>query len=351
MAAAMRTVGIAPKYKTWRDDEHDDRLALITVWYGGRNELRKHATMTAIYDWDKQEEKPDDAIFLELVCPGDESSFEQDEFPKWIRYMRIYGKERNRNLFQKEAMWNLAAKYTNAGKLLFIDSDVSMVDELHYFSKMKDAIQDGTVVHACFKLQQDGYEEDSYYHDMYSVMAPKEMIPRGRGTFPGIGYGLTRKDFHDRDGFQPFSIAGSGDVVFIWETCPEVHLTIGAALRFHESIIRPGLPHLKPVALDVTLLHNFHGKKEDRAYVWSREAVILFGLPFSYTHIDSSGLLAWNDPDFILKEIVMCKNRMHDKDDLYSLVCEVVKKRLDVQERNIKERGIHFDKRDLNVND
>ena len=110
-------------------------------------------------------------------------------------------------------------------------------------------------------------------------------------------------------------------------------------------------PKLDHDALAVTCQHNFHGNKEDRAYCWSREAVLLFGLPQAYCHIDQSGLMAWNDPDFILKEIVMQKAKMHTKEELYCLVCEVVKKRLDKQEHNQKQGKGNYDRTDFNNND
>lgn len=171
-----------PKAEEKKVVEDIDKLCLIVVHYGGSNALRKKAIMSAVFDWERQEEKPDDAIFLELVCPNEEPCFDQNVLPRWIRYIRIYGKERNKNLFQKEAMWNLATKYTDAGKYLFLDSDVSPVDTLHYFRDMKAAIKKGIVIHACDKLIQERYE-DKYLGEMYSILAKKEQ-PKGHYLFP-----------------------------------------------------------------------------------------------------------------------------------------------------------------------
>ena len=99
-----------------------------------------------------------------------------------MRYICIYGKERNKNIFQKEAMWNLAVKFTTSDKLLFLDSDVSPIGTLHYFRDMKKAIQDGKVIHACYKLIQEKYE-DKYLGEMYSILAKKE-APAGHYMFP-----------------------------------------------------------------------------------------------------------------------------------------------------------------------
>ena len=119
---------------------------------------------------------------LSLYVHGETQCFRQELFPKWLRYICIYGKERNKSLFQKEAMWNMAARFTTASKLLFLDSDVSPIDTLHYFRDMKAAICRGKVIHACYKLIQERYE-DKYLGEMYSVLAKREK-PEGHYLFP-----------------------------------------------------------------------------------------------------------------------------------------------------------------------
>jgi len=79
--------------------------------------------------------------------------------------------------------------------------------------------------------------------------------------------------------------------------------------------------------------------------------VLLFGLPQTYCHIDQSGLLAWTDPHFILKDIVMQKEKMHTAEELYNLICSVVKARIQKQVRDqAKGEGL-FDPTDFNKNE
>ena len=61
--------------------------------------------------------------------------------------------------------------------------------------------------------------------------------------------------------------------------------------------------------------------------------------------------MAWNDPHFILKDIIMQKSRMHTKEELYALVCEVVKKRIEKQVKDQAQGKGLFDKTDFNSND
>ena len=321
--------------------------ALVTCYYGGKNDLRRDATIRAIKEWDGQEYLPHQSVFLELVCPGQEPCFSRPDFPSWLKYVRIYGQSRNRNLFQKEALWNLGAKLTDANKLLFLDNDVEPVGTDDYFSQIFSACIPGRVVHACWHLIHEKQSENFTHY--YSVMADKATLPAKSRVFPGLGYCITRQDFDARDGFNPFAIPGSGDAVFLWESCAALNYPMHSAMRFHASLVRRHLPQLEPSTVTgTTLRHNYHGDKTDRGYVWSRELVSLFGHPRAYCHIDSAGLVAWNDPRFLLADMLMQKSRMHTKQELCELVCETVRKRLDEQEELTKTKGADYDTKDFN---
>ena len=322
--------------------------ALITCHYGGCNYLRRDATLRAVKAWNEQEHLPMNGVFLELVCPGQEPCFARDDFPQWMQYIRIFGNAANENLFQKEALWNIGAKLTDADKLFFLDSDCMPVDCTDYFKRIFDACAIGRCVHAAWHIVHEGQQSSN--RDYYSFFADSADVPKGAIRFPGMGYCITRHDFHAMDGFNPFSICGSGDAVFLWESLRSVPQPMTYAKRFHQSLVRPHQPQLEPVCLKgLTVQHNYHGLKSDRGYVWSRYAVELFGDPKAYCHIDSAGLVAWNDPEFPLKEIVMQKSRMHTKEELYTLICEVVKTRLDEMESRSRNKDYHYDRTDRNL--
>ncbi len=309
--------------------------ALITCHYGGYNELRRNATLGAMKAWRAQKDIPKNGIFLELVCPGQEPCFRQEDFPKWLQYICIYGRERNANLFQKEALWNLAVRMTNARKLFFLDSDCGPLDTDSYFRQIFDACIPGRCVHAAWHIVHEG--QPSKNSDYYSFFADAADVPKGAIRFPGMGYCLMREDYERMDGFNPYSICGSGDAVFLWECLKSVPQPMTYARRFHKGLIRPHKPQLEPYTVKgLTVMHHYHGLKSDRGYVWSRYAVQLFGHPKSYCHIDQSGLLAWNDPCFPLRDIVMEKSKMHSKEELLELICKVVKNRLDDMEAKNK---------------
>lgn len=231
-------------------------------------------------------------------------------------------------MFQKEALWNISARLTDADKMLFIDADSQPIGTTEYFKTIFELCERGKVIHACFHLLHEG--QKPHNSEFYSCFAEKDKLPAGAIGFPGFGYALTRADYNEIDGFNPFSICGGGDATFICECVKKVKLPYFQAKRFQQGILRPNRPQLEPVVpYSITMRHNFHGLKEDRGYLWGREVVALFGLPQAYTHIDSAGLLAWNDPDFLLKDIMMEKSRMHTKEELLDLIMEKVSKKLD----------------------
>ena len=334
--------------KRWSESPSSRRLAMICCHYGGLNELRRDATIRALERFDRLSRRPDESVFLELVCPGQEPCFSSGDFPGWMTYMRITGKDRNDGIFQKEAMWNLAARYTSAEYMLFLDGDCMPLEDT-YVSDMLAAAGKGRCVHAAWHIIHEGQPEGQ--HDFYSFFASPADVPARCMRFPGMGYCLHRDDYERMGGFNPFSICGSGDAVFLWECLKSVNQPMTYAKRFHTLLIRHDRPQLVPVAVKgMTVQHNYHGPKTDRGYVWSRYLVELFGDPRAYTHLDSSGLIAWNDPEFPLRYMLMHKDRMHTKDELAAFIDSTMRSRLDAIEARSRSGSCNETYRTLDYN-
>lgn len=317
--------------KKWSHEQAPSSLAMVCCHYGGYHALRKDATLRALRRMDEFEVKPAEAVFIELVCPGQQPCFSREDMSSWIQYVRVSGKERNDGIFQKEALWNIGARLTSADSILFLDGDCMPLEDT-YFKDILDASGKGKCVHAAWHIIHEGQPEG--HRDFYSFFADKRDVPKKCVRFPGMGYCLHRDDYERMGGFNPHSICGSGDAIFLWECLKSVNQPMTYAKRFHTLLMRPDRPQLIPVAVKgMTVQHNYHGMKTERGYVWSRYLVELFGDPRSYTHIDPSGLIAWNDPEFPLRYMLMKKDRMHTKAQLHALLCETFKERLDAIER------------------
>ena len=194
--------------------------ALITCSYGNIDDVRRSAITRAITEWNDQLYIPEEGYFLEVVYPKSEPQWKDEDFPAWIKYIRIYGKERNRNIFQKEALWNIAAKMTRAEKMCFIDNDVMPINNKEWFLQLFNATVQGTVVHVGWKVIAEG-EPNVVTRYSYMAEETNEEIKKSV-KFPGLGYVLHRKDYEARDGFNPMSVPGSGDAIFLWESCPQL---------------------------------------------------------------------------------------------------------------------------------
>ena len=323
----------------------EPRTCLVSVYHGGKNKARRDATVRAIEAWDAQSVRPDDAVFMELVCPGDDACFGAGDMPSWLRYVRMIGEDRNAGLFQKEAMWNICAGMTRGDKMLFLDCDSMPVGDKDHFAKLYGAAGKGLCVHVGEKLVHEGQPAPGDLY--YSVFLPKSDVPRGRGQFHGIGYVIHRDDFEAMGGFNPFAINGGGDTIFLVENV-NVDLEFPFAKRTLYGIVRKSGLGLMPVVVEgTTMQHNFHGLKTDRVYRSIRRIVNLFGVPTSYCHIDQSGLLAWNDPEFLLRYMNMRFDRLHNDNEIVSLIVETVLDRL--QHYNEMDKGdFAYDETDFN---
>lgn len=104
-------------------------MSLISCHYGGKIDFcRKTAMRQAMYNLFIQKRLPNDIIFVELVI-DDNNEFSQQDFPPFVKYIRINGNEKNKGLFQKECLWNIGASFAKNNKLVFVDYDTSPIGD------------------------------------------------------------------------------------------------------------------------------------------------------------------------------------------------------------------------------
>lgn len=76
-------------------------------------------------------------MFVELGFNG-VFTFSQADFPEKIQYIRIDGNDSHKYLFQKEHLWNIAAKRAKYEKLMFVDSDIAPLENVDWFKQVYD---------------------------------------------------------------------------------------------------------------------------------------------------------------------------------------------------------------------
>ena len=74
-------------------------------------------------------------MFVELGFNG-VFTFSREDFPNEINYIRIDGDDSNKYLFQKEHLWNIAAKRAKYEKLMFVDSDIAPLNDVDWFKEV-----------------------------------------------------------------------------------------------------------------------------------------------------------------------------------------------------------------------
>lgn len=211
-------------------------------------------------------------------------------------------------MFFKENLWNLAAKATDADKLLFLDTDLTFTDPhvLEHANELLDQVdvcqpygtavwhaQDGSVTHArrgaAFALSR-GYEPSTrYYH-------------------PGFAWGMTRRAYEFIGGFFDLHVLGGGDIAFAYSLEP----------RFVNVDLRQRMPHdahfwtspsyeayrhrgvslaLRVGSLEtVDCHHRWHGDVAQRQYT-SRGTYMPLEPGQEYpVHARADGLLEWDNP-------------------------------------------------------
>lgn len=211
-------------------------------------------------------------------------------------------------MFYKEALWNLAARSTDADKLLFLDTDIvfrasdvieqtaALLDRVDICQPFGTAVwydRDGRVINArrssAFAISR-GYEPSSrYYH-------------------PGFSWAMTRRAFEFLGGFYDRHPLGGGDIAFAYSldlrwagvdlrqrTPHDAHFAASPSygmyrLRGANLCLRVGcLEH-------VDAIHQWHGDTDDRQYC-SRGTYLPLepGQEYPLRYRDD-GLLEWTDP-------------------------------------------------------
>lgn len=113
-------------------------MTMVSVFYdAGINELRKVATKKAVSHWIEQYHLPKEMMFIELGFNG-VFTFSKEDFPEQIDYIRIDGDDSHKYLFQKEHLWNIAAKRAKYEKLMFVDSDIAPLEDVDWFKQVHD---------------------------------------------------------------------------------------------------------------------------------------------------------------------------------------------------------------------
>ena len=246
---------------------------------------------------------------IELTFSGTSSFPDLD--PR-VDLITIDGCEGNKNLFQKESLYNIAWKSCDEAYLAFLDADLYSLNRFwlrEVFGILDFHERDGddyiVQMYGSFNDKEAEYSKNSYVRN-------KIKGDEHTGS-PGGGWVIARRNLEANDGFNQRCIPGSGDCCFVMEyTRDQKDYGYNFKYKWFKEIFRD-----LPVKLNIDcamteLTHCFHGMYSDRAYVLSRRIVDRFGSIKDLVYIDDNNLLHWIDEDHPLKTLLSLKSKMRD---------------------------------------
>ena len=241
-------------------------------------------------------------MFIELGFNG-VFTFSKEDFPKHIEYIRIHGNDSHKYLFQKEHLWNIAAKRAKYEKLMFVDSDIAPMEDVDWFKQVYDALDKCLFTQGFYSLtylneedKEQGRKRTSYTHQVLYEKSLKQSVPGGVYCI--------NKDFLQIIGYFNYLPFGGGDNLFWYEmgisgsreNFPWFIIfkrdNISDAVEKYQQLTNKTL--LSTVFVDI--YHFYHGEFKSRSYR-QRHYMMMTQFPLMDNIIteDEQGLLTWID--------------------------------------------------------
>ncbi len=224
------------------------------------------------------------------------------DHPRYYR-LEIQGTERNRDLWQKEAMWNIGGKHVrNASVLFFIDGDI--IPSSPYWAAdiiAKILIHDDLILQ-CFSFFQDSLPGSPLVTSwMYELL----VLKRVAGAAPGLAWAMSQRAFRELNGFNALFPDGSADTAFVFEL---FELNVQMPAWFIKNLRKFDHP-FKVNFHRAVITHIHHGK--DRNYNNRTRIIDLIRLDLkSIIEIDSRGLLAWKSTNPLIKNLFSLERKL-----------------------------------------
>jgi hypothetical protein len=215
--------------------------------------------------------------------------------PNYLR-LEVKGRDRNRQLWQKESLWNIGAKHLkNASVLFFIDGDILPRSSSWARDIIAKIISNRKLIIQCFSYFQDSLPGSpvipSWVNHFYTTRSVPELAP-------GLAWALSREAFLAMGGFNDIYPEGSADTAFVYEL---FKLNKNKPAWFLDSL--RDINHSFSVTYhDETITHINHGRPDN----YNNRARILDFLNINLRqliYVDSTGLLAWRSKNPSIRNI------------------------------------------------
>ena len=287
-----------------------------------------------------------DHYLVELLDPGQESRLPSELLKRFV-HLPVYGSERNGDLFQKEALFNLGWKRASRNGdyryFIFTDGDIYSEDPSWFRQIRHRLVEDPRRAVQGYETVHDPQDPDFHYSSVGSVSLPSS--PTGLPVNPGLCWGFYAKMLELGDGLNPYCIECAGDSALVLEYISQPGSVYEASLQewpwYHE--IHRDLPCRALLdAVPVDIVHVFHGPAKKRHYQEVRRTISKFKPLRSLVEIDHTGLLAWNDPRCAERAVLRAREELVSEQHADTLMAHygIESSQRSVAELKISERPL-----------
>ncbi len=293
--------------------------AVITCLFGDCP-LRLKASLKGLEEQLKQDLFADHYL-IELLEPGQESRLPEALLERFC-YLSVIGGENNRDLFQKEAMFNLAWKRASAlgdyACYLFTDADIYAEDR-SWFRQIRDKLKEDPrrAVHG-YRVVRDSVDPEFSFASLGSAWALdfQTDLPMN----PGLCWGFHRKMLEMGEGFNPYCLECAGDSALVTEYLNHPGAEYDTSLwdwPWYRDIHRVLRQRAVLDAVPVDLVHVHHGPAADRHYNEVRRALSKLRPIPELVRVDEQRLLAWRDASCPERSVLKSRSEFtsHEKAD------------------------------------
>ena len=292
--------------------------AIIVVYYGD-DEKRKNSTNIFLEKL-KIQKLDFCLIFVELLFDKDAQFEDKIKTFKNHKYMKFYGKDDNKYLWQKECLINIGCKNAKEFKYyILLDSDIYS-DNLLWLSSIRNKLHENgmKLVHG-FRMSID---TEDHLLSTVSYGASLTDFDCDLPINPGLCWGISREYFEKINGLNTWFYVGSGDSTFVFETTGYYsgYLKIDDCFK---NYYRYDTQKTIPDCVDIDVVHINHGYFKERAYTTRLYCVNKFNKAINETvYINDHGLLTWIDNDCKEKSIIKRKSEMISNEEVDKILIQ-----------------------------
>lgn len=254
-------------------------------------------------------------IFVELLFEKQDS-----EFAGFIdgKHIIVRGKDRNKDIFQKEALWNIGAAQADTDYLIFTDNDIWSRDS-YWFYKIRNKISEINTVVQGVERSFDTKDPDMNFQGIISKYTRKDY---NIDFNPGLIYGMTAEYHKQIGGFNPLILTSMGDSAFIVEVFTQDPFPVSAwfnGFKFWKDIKRT-VHSAIPATVDVNVIHEHHGPRTERNYVNFINVIDQFNTKnVDLIEVGHNGIVEWKSPRCKERKICREYKNMKTEDDIQSI--------------------------------